>query len=147
MRATQTGLAQHACSAARPASSSRAAKRSSAASSVSSCMIASALHPGRRCGRPRSTGVTTPRAFGIPVLMSVSKELADLLDERLASADEQLRRDYPGDGGGRQPVHTVYVPADRFTADVPRDWGRAALEQLDRYAPTAAALAAATGLP
>ena len=80
-------------------------------------------------------------------MTGVSGELADLLDERLAAADEQLRRHYPGESSSRQPVHTVYVPADRFSADVPRDWGRAALEQLDRYAPTAALLAEATGLP
>jgi citrate lyase beta subunit len=79
-------------------------------------------------------------------MSGVSKELADLLDERLAAADEQLRRSYPGDSGGRQPVHTVYVPADRFSADVPGEWGRAALELLDRHAPTAGDLAAATGL-
>jgi citrate lyase beta subunit len=79
-------------------------------------------------------------------MTDVSKELADLLDERLAVADEELRRRYPGDRGGRQPVHTVYVPADRFAADVPREWGRAASELLDRHAPTAPDLAAATGL-
>jgi citrate lyase beta subunit len=58
-----------------------------------------------------------------------------------------LRRRYPGERGSRQPVHTVYVPADRFSVGVPRDWGRAALEQLDQFAPTPADLAAATGLP
>ena len=35
------------------------------------------------------------------------------LDRALAGVDAQLARDYPGDPGGRQPVHTVYVPADR----------------------------------
>jgi hypothetical protein len=34
-------------------------------------------------------------------MTGVSKELADLLDERLAAADEQLRRRYPGDSGSR----------------------------------------------
>lgn len=77
----------------------------------------------------------------------VGEELADLLDQRLSGADEQLRRCYPGDTGSRQPVHTVYVPADRFTADVPRSWGRAALDLLDAHAPNGAALAEATGMP
>ena len=50
----------------------------------------------------------------------------------------------------RQPVHTVYVPADRVAADpdgrlVP-SWGAAAREALDTHAPTALALAGATGL-
>jgi citrate lyase beta subunit len=80
-------------------------------------------------------------------MSGVSKELADLLDERLAPSDEELRQRYPGERGSRQPVHTVYVPAGRFSAEVPREWGRAALEQLDRYAPTAADLAEAAGLP
>lgn len=38
------------------------------------------------------------------------------LDERLAAADADLARHYPGARPGRQPVHTVYVPADRFHA-------------------------------
>ena len=40
---------------------------------------------------------------------------ADLAEvERiLAPADAALARDYPGDPAERQPVHTVYVPADR----------------------------------
>ncbi|WNV76924.1 DUF6986 family protein [Geodermatophilus sp. DSM 44513] len=80
-------------------------------------------------------------------MTATSDELADLLDERLAAADERLRRHYPGDTGDRQPVHTVYVPADRFAASVPRDWGRAALVLLGEHAPTAAALAEATGVP
>ena len=33
------------------------------------------------------------------------------LDERLADADAALRTRYPGARPGRQPVHTVYVPA------------------------------------
>ena len=78
-------------------------------------------------------------------MTDISRELADLLDERLSAADEQLRRHYPGDGGDRQPVHTVYVPADRFSTDTPRSWGRAALDLLDEHAPTAAALADTTG--
>src|SRR5918997_822353 len=77
----------------------------------------------------------------------ISEELADLLDQRLADADAQLDRRYPGDQGTRQPVHTVYVPADRFSADVPGLWGRAALDLLDEHAPTASALADATGMP
>jgi citrate lyase beta subunit len=77
----------------------------------------------------------------------LSDELADLLDDRLSAADADLRTRYPGDPGTRQPVHTVYVSADRFTADMPLAWGRAALELLDAHAPTPAALAAATRLP
>ena len=46
---------------------------------------------------------------------------------RLAGTDELLERAYPGDDGSRQPVHTVYVPADRFTPDLAAEWGQAAL--------------------
>ena len=74
----------------------------------------------------------------------VADRLADLLDERLADADAELAARYPGDRGTRQPVHTVYVPADRFTAGTHREWGDAALRLLDEHAPSPAALADAT---
>ena len=48
--------------------------------------------------------------------------LADQLDRALAGADAALLADYPGDRGVRQPVHTVYVPGDRYTADTVPDW-------------------------
>lgn len=63
------------------------------------------------------------------------------LDAIVAPADERMARLYPGDRGHRQPVHTVYVPADRFTADLPEQWGRAARATLDEFAPTADHLA------
>jgi citrate lyase beta subunit len=56
------------------------------------------------------------------------------LDERLRPVDAELRRRYPGDVPGRQPVHTVYVPADRCHADLPAEWGAAALAALPRVA-------------
>ena len=40
------------------------------------------------------------------------------LDEVLNKADAALARDYPGERAGRQPVHTVYVPADRIEPDL-----------------------------
>jgi citrate lyase beta subunit len=48
--------------------------------------------------------------------------LADL-DARLSETDAFLDRAYPGEDGRRQPVHTVYVPADRYTVDLPQRWG------------------------
>lgn len=51
--------------------------------------------------------------------------LADL-DDRLAATDAFLARAYPGEDGRRQPVHTVYVPADRYTVELPRQWGEQA---------------------
>lgn len=57
--------------------------------------------------------------------------LADELDRRLARADADLLAHYPGDRGVRQPVHTVYVPGDRFDADTVTSWGAEAVAALD----------------
>ncbi|QKV91439.1 aldolase [Streptomyces sp. NA02950] len=65
----------------------------------------------------------------------------------LATVDAELARRFPGDPGTRQPVHTVYVPADAFAADTVRSWGDQALAALDQCAPDAASLAAVLGLP
>ncbi|MEU6270882.1 aldolase/citrate lyase family protein [Streptomyces populi] len=65
----------------------------------------------------------------------------------LAPVDAELERLYPGDPGTRQPVHTVYVPADAFDAGTVRSWGERALAALDEHAPDAASFAAVLGLP
>jgi citrate lyase beta subunit len=52
--------------------------------------------------------------------------LVDELDARLADADAALVAAYPGDRGGRQPVHTIYVPADRYDAGTVRGWAEEA---------------------
>jgi citrate lyase beta subunit len=53
----------------------------------------------------------------------------------LASTDADLAMRYPGPSRDRQPVHTVYVPADRVTAELPAEWGRRALALLDANSP------------
>jgi citrate lyase beta subunit len=58
-------------------------------------------------------------------------DLAEL-DRMLAPTDELLAARYPGDDGSRQPLHTVYVPADRYTPALPREWGEAALDEIER---------------
>jgi citrate lyase beta subunit len=60
---------------------------------------------------------------------------ADRLDASLATDDAERTRRYPGPAAGRQPLHTVYVPADRVTADTPLEWGAAALATLDAHGP------------
>jgi citrate lyase beta subunit len=70
----------------------------------------------------------------------------DDLDRRLAPVDADLAALYPGDPGTRQPVHTVYVPADRVAPGLAADWGSRAREALDRHAGGAPLLARATGL-
>ena len=71
----------------------------------------------------------------------------DRLDARLAPWDEDLARRYPGDDGSRQPVHTVYVPAHRYHAGLPAEWGAQAGKLLAEHAPDAAALAGIVGIP
>jgi citrate lyase beta subunit len=41
--------------------------------------------------------------------------------------------DRPVVASGRQPVHTCYVPADRLTPNLPREWGSAALAALEAH--------------
>ena len=57
--------------------------------------------------------------------MDIAGLIADL-DQHLVAADAELDAGFPGDGDGRQPVHTVYVPADRYTARTVHDYGRTA---------------------
>jgi citrate lyase beta subunit len=73
--------------------------------------------------------------------------LADNLDEQLAAADAALERQYPGDQGVRQPVHTVYVPADRYTSTTVRDWGTQARSVLDEHGRSPETFADASGMP
>jgi citrate lyase beta subunit len=56
--------------------------------------------------------------------------LADL-DRRLAASDAARAARYPGEPTGRQPVHTVYVPADRVVPGLAAAWGAAALAAID----------------
>ena len=46
----------------------------------------------------------------------------------------------------RQPVHTVYLPADRYAADTLERWRLEATAVLDRHAPTAEAFPEAFGI-
>jgi citrate lyase beta subunit len=70
-----------------------------------------------------------------------SEDLASI-DRRLADTDRLLAAGYPGDQGARQPVHTVYVPADTYTPDLPERWGAEALSAVESFGgPEALALA------
>src|SRR5262249_7296652 len=48
-------------------------------------------------------------------------------DACLAEADARVASRYPGELPGRQPVHTVYVPASRYRTRLVADWGRQAM--------------------
>ncbi|GAA3385985.1 DUF6986 family protein [Cryptosporangium minutisporangium] len=79
--------------------------------------------------------------------MAPLDELLDELDARLAETDAALALQHERPAPGRQPVHTVYVPADQFSAGLPARWGTEAQALLDEHAPFADQLATATGLP
>ncbi|GAA1059308.1 DUF6986 family protein [Agromyces bracchium] len=72
--------------------------------------------------------------------------LSASIDDRLAGTDRLLATAYPGDDGSRQPVHTVYVPGDTVTHDLPAVWGVAALAAANS-AGGVEALAIAVGIP
>jgi citrate lyase beta subunit len=82
--------------------------------------------------------VTADRSLG-------DDALTDIYDAADRALDDHDGR-YPGPREGRQPVHTVYVPADRFTAATVAEHGAEALRLLAAHAPDGPALAGATGL-
>ena len=55
------------------------------------------------------------------------------IDAQLGPTDAFLARAYPGEDGRRQPVHTVYVPADRYHRGLPQQWGSAALALVEEH--------------
>ena len=78
---------------------------------------------------------------------SLSSEATRELAVRLAKANIDFARQYPGESGRRQPVHTVYGGAHLFKADLARKLGRAARATLGEYAPDFSVFAKAIGLP
>jgi citrate lyase beta subunit len=75
-----------------------------------------------------------------------SNALADELDARLADADTALAAAYPGDRDRRQPVHTVYVPADRYDSGTVRGWAEEAKRALAAHGRSTTELAEALDL-
>lgn len=49
------------------------------------------------------------------------------VEAQLAHTDQLMSTSYAGDTGARQPVHTVYISADRYTQQLPARWGANAL--------------------
>lgn len=73
--------------------------------------------------------------------------LGAALDEHLRDADAELAARFPGERPVRQPVHTVYVPADRYDADLVSRWQAEAVAALDEHGGGAEGAAEAFGLP
>ena len=67
--------------------------------------------------------------------MNLSVPSIDDLSARVRTIAADHAGRYPGAGDGRQPVHTVYVPADRYAATTPADLGAEALRLLNAHAP------------
>jgi citrate lyase beta subunit len=64
----------------------------------------------------------------------------------LKRANAIVARDYPGESGARQPVHTVYGGAHLFSSDVAPKLGALALAALNEHAPTPEVFARVLGL-
>jgi citrate lyase beta subunit len=72
---------------------------------------------------------------------TLTPELYQHVDALLGPVDAARERAYPGNSGHWQPVHTVYVPADRVDANTCGQWGSVAAATLAEHAPDPAALA------
>ncbi|WP_246126098.1 DUF6986 family protein [Nesterenkonia populi] len=57
----------------------------------------------------------------------LGEEVLGKADRRLGLTDALLAGSYPGETGERQPVHTVYIPADRWAPGLTAQWGRQAV--------------------
>jgi len=55
------------------------------------------------------------------------------IDARLSAVDARVAARYPGEPAGRQPVHTVYVPAHRFSPGLVAEWGERAGTVFDAH--------------
>jgi citrate lyase beta subunit len=79
------------------------------------------------------------------VSRSIPDDWLDLL-ERAREAEAKHRLRYPGDGRVRQPLQTLYVPADRITPTTTFGFGTEALRLLETHAPDPAAFEEAFGV-
>lgn len=57
------------------------------------------------------------------------------LDDLLGPDDAERAERYPATAPARQPVHTAYVPADRYAEHTVAEWRAAALAALDEHGP------------
>ncbi len=80
-------------------------------------------------------------------MTSASDSSPTALTERLRKANEEFTRDYPGESGRRQPVHTVYGGAHLFKSDTAKRLGSLARRSLDQFAPDFLSFARALELP
>ncbi|NBP91319.1 MAG: aldolase [Actinobacteria bacterium] len=79
-------------------------------------------------------------------MSSLSKDFFKEASKYLAEVDTTLAERYPGDFGGRQPIHTCYVPADKFSTRTIHEWGEHARNALSAHANSAAEFAGVIGV-
>ena len=80
--------------------------------------------------------MTGPRRGTQPGSSILADSVRAEVEELLGPVDDHLERTYPGASPARQPVHTVYVPADRYRPGLTRQWGQQALAAIAGAAPT-----------
>jgi citrate lyase beta subunit len=78
---------------------------------------------------------------------SLSPESIQPIAALLQQSNTAFAERYPGESGGRQPVHTVYGGAHLFKSDTALRLGAMARQTLAEYAPDFITLAKAIGLP
>ena len=66
---------------------------------------------------------------------SIPDKKREKLFSRLAEANTDFQKIYPGDKPDRQPVHTVYGGANLFKFNSAKTLGEKALESFQTYAP------------
>ncbi|HLS01287.1 MAG TPA: aldolase, partial [Beutenbergiaceae bacterium] len=60
-----------------------------------------------------------------------SSQVRTQIEALLQPVDEENARLYPQDPGTRQPIHSVYLPGDRYTPQTPQEWGQEALQAVE----------------
>jgi citrate lyase beta subunit len=76
----------------------------------------------------------------------LSEQFLRGIDTALAQSDDERARRYPGPVTRRQPVHTVYIPADRFDGNTVAQWGATALAALTEFGRDDEQFAVLTGI-
>jgi citrate lyase beta subunit len=74
---------------------------------------------------------------------SLDPKMMDEATHALREANSRFANAHPGEGPGRQPVHTVYGGAQLFSSDSVPKLGALAIRAMDTYAPDARTLGAA----
>ena len=77
---------------------------------------------------------------------TLSEQTLRDLAARLKAQHDAFARQYPGESGTRQAVHTVYGGSHLFKSDTTRKLGDLALKALNQYAPNASTFAEAIGI-